>query len=65
MVYTLKTNRHAIATAREMDVGLDEVGEGGMEWKHGGRNWVRMRERKAEREEVLQSKRVKVVIKRQ
>lgn len=29
MVYTLKTNRHPIATAREMDVGLDEVGDGG------------------------------------
>lgn len=29
MVYTLKTNRHPIATAREMDVGLDGLGEGG------------------------------------
>lgn len=29
MVYTLKTNRRPIATARKMDVGLDEVGEGG------------------------------------
>lgn len=28
MVYTLKTNRHPIATAREMDVGLDELGVG-------------------------------------
>lgn len=27
MVYTLKTNRRPIATAREMDVGLDEVGD--------------------------------------
>lgn len=35
MVYTLKTNRHPIATAREMDVGLDELGdEGGREeWR--------------------------------
>lgn len=29
MVYTLKTNRRPIATAREMDVGLDEVGDSG------------------------------------
>lgn len=29
MVYTLKTNRHPVATAREMDVGLDELGDGG------------------------------------
>ncbi len=29
MVYTLKTNRHPIATAREMDVGLDELGDEG------------------------------------
>ena len=40
MVYTLKTNRRPIATAREMDVGLDEVGDNGrrdgMEWKEGG-----------------------------
>lgn len=59
MVYTLKTNRRPIATAREMDVGLDEAGEGreGMERRRddGGR----------ERERVVQSERVKVVIKRQ
>lgn len=30
MVYTLKTNRHPIATAREMDVGLDELGDEGV-----------------------------------
>lgn len=29
MVYALKTNRRPVATAREMDVGLDEVGDGG------------------------------------
>lgn len=29
MVYTLKTNRHPIATVREIDVGLDKVVDGG------------------------------------
>lgn len=29
MVYTLKTNRHPIATEREMDVGLEKVGDRG------------------------------------
>lgn len=51
MVYTLKTNRRPIATAREMDVGLDGVGDGGrrdgME-RRGDRGRIRahMKERK-------------------
>lgn len=60
MVYTLKTNRHPIATAREMDVGLDEVGDGGREGgrkermerrRDDGRIRVHIRERKPERRE--------------
>lgn len=53
MVYTLKTNRRPIATAREMDVGLDEVGDGGrrdgMERRGDrGRITVHMKEKKRE-----------------
>lgn len=54
MVYTLKTNRRPVATAREMDVGLDEVGDEGMEWKErgwggGGRGRIRVHIRERER----------------
>lgn len=56
MVYTLKTNRRPIATAREMDVGLDEVVDGGrrdgMERRgDSGRIRVHMRERRRGGEE--------------
>lgn len=52
MVYTLKTNRHPIATARKMDVGLDEMGVRGGKTREEEGQWG-------------EPCRVKVVIKRQ
>ena len=45
MVYTLKTNRHPIATARKMDVGFDKLRDG--ERKKDGLERRRDRGRKA------------------
>lgn len=53
----LKTNRLPLTAAREMDVGLDRAGDGGMDWKEGRIEGIR--------EGAAWNKRAKVVIKRQ